>query len=79
MLELTLYSRPGCHLCETVLEDLEPRCRAAGVVLTVADVDRHDEWRRMYGERIPVLVADGREIAAWPFDWAAVSNCLAQG
>ena len=73
---LTLFSRPGCHLCELALEELEPRCRDAGVLLQVADVDERDDWRNRYGQRIPVLATDEQELAAWPIDWSAVASWL---
>jgi len=76
MRELIVYSRPGCHLCELLLEQLEPMCRSAGVRLDVQDVDTREEWRRLYGERIPVVCAGEEELSAWPFDRDRVSRWL---
>lgn len=64
--ELTLLSRPGCHLCEEALELLEPRCRAYGVRLRVVDVDGDQALRDRYGLRIPVVMAGDSELCAWP-------------
>lgn len=66
--ELTILSRPGCHLCEEALEVLEPGCRAHGVVLRVADVDDSEELRELYGLRIPVVMAGDVELSGWPLD-----------
>jgi hypothetical protein len=68
MPELVVYGRPGCHLCELAIEELEPHCRAAGVALRVVDVDGNERWREAYGLRIPVVCADGQELSGWPLD-----------
>ena len=60
---VTLYSRPGCHLCEvmkaTVLEV------AGRLPLTVQDVDVSSDpvLTARYGEDVPVLTAGDTEIA----------------
>jgi len=72
MRELVLFSRPGCHLCELALEELEPLCRAAGVALRVRDVDGDPALAERYGLRIPVLCAGDTELTAWPLDRARV-------
>jgi hypothetical protein len=77
MRELTVFSRQGCHLCELLIEELEPLCRAHGVRLQVRDVDDDDRWRERYGSRVPVLcTADGGELSGWPFDRERVSAWL---
>lgn len=68
MRELTLYSRPGCHLCHYVLEELEPLCAGAGVTLREVDVDTDERWRERFGVRIPVVCAGEEELSGWPFD-----------
>jgi hypothetical protein len=72
----TVYSRPGCHLCEEFVEELIPLCRGR-VRLVVADVDRDASLRAAYGQRIPVLCADGREICAITVNHEAISAALA--
>ena len=74
MSRLVLYSRRGCHLCEEMLEDLESLCR--DVALEVVDVDRDTALVSRYGTRVPVLVADGREICAGRLDRVALAACL---
>ena len=57
---VTLYTRPGCHLCEE-LERLV-RAQRLGVELdwTRVDVDSSPDLAQRYGERIPVLTIGGR-------------------
>lgn len=73
---LTVYSRPGCHLCEDFIEELLPLCRGRAR-LVVEDVDRDPAWREAYGLRIPVLCAGEREVCAVAVDRAAVEAVLA--
>lgn len=63
---VTLYGRPGCHLCELMIEELEPVCRAAGRALQVLDVDADPAWRERYGLRIPVACLGSEELSGWP-------------
>lgn len=77
MRELVLYGRPGCHLCEEALEEVEPLCRAYRVALRVEDVDADPAWRERYGLRIPVLCGDGVELSGWPLDRVRVQAWLA--
>lgn len=71
-----MLSRPGCHLCEQVVAEVEPLCHAAGATLRVLDVDSRADWREAYGLRIPVLLGAGRELAAWPVDLDRVARWL---
>jgi hypothetical protein len=72
----TVYSRPGCHLCEEFIEELIPLCRGRAR-LVVEDVDRDPALREAYGLRIPVLCAGSREVCATRVNHAAVRAALA--
>jgi glutaredoxin len=55
---LTLYSKPGCHLCEdarTMLEHLAQRYR---LVIDEIDIRADPQTFRAYDIRIPVIVFD---------------------
>jgi hypothetical protein len=73
---LTLYSRPECHLCEALTEQLLPLL-ADRVALEVVDVDSSVALERRYGLRIPVLVAGEVELSTYPLDRARVLQYLA--
>jgi thioredoxin reductase (NADPH) len=73
--EFVVFSRRGCHLCEEMLEQLEPLCRNRARVV-VEDVDTRPEWQKAYGEYIPVLVTGGREVCRYHLDREAVLNLL---
>jgi glutaredoxin len=60
---LTLYSKPGCHLCEEVralLDELQPE---HGFALTEIDITQSEHLFARYRYDIPVLLKEGREIA----------------
>jgi glutaredoxin len=55
---VTLYGRPGCHLCDEAREVLE----RMGVPFESVNIETDDELHRRYLERIPVVVVDGEEL-----------------
>jgi glutaredoxin len=55
---LTLYSRPGCHLCD----DARAVLRRIGRPFEDVDIDSDDALLRRYLERIPVVALDGEEL-----------------
>ena len=62
MPRLTLYGKPGCHLCEDARAAVA-RVRADHPFeLNEVDVSLDPELHRAYGERIPVLELDGEEL-----------------
>lgn len=75
MIALILYSRPGCHLCEELAEELAPLL-AGRAALTHVDVSRSPELERRYGLRIPVLAAGDEEISEYPLDRERVIRYL---
>jgi glutaredoxin len=59
---VTLYGRPGCHLC-TDARDALVRLRATrGFALEEVDIESDDALLRAYLERIPVVALDGEEL-----------------
>lgn len=70
-----VYSRPGCHLCEVLLEELLPMIRGrAGV--EVVDIDSREDWRSAYGTRIPVLEFDGEFVCEYRLDREKVRTLM---
>jgi glutaredoxin len=60
---LTLYSKPGCHLCEearALLDELQPEF---GFLIEEIDIARDPALFARYRHDIPVLLRNGREIA----------------
>jgi len=57
--EVTLYGRPGCHLCDDARELLERVRDELGFTLVERDIEADDALLRAYLERIPVVAIDG--------------------
>ena len=73
---ITVFSRPGCHLCEELVEALLPMVRGR-LAVDVQDVDQQPEWQSRYGLRIPVVCYDGEELSEFTLDRAAIERVLA--
>lgn len=68
---LTLYGRPGCHLCEAMAAEMRPHLDAHGLTLHQVDVDADPALAQRYGMKIPVLCGPQGEICHYFFDEAA--------
>lgn len=62
---LTLITRPGCHLCDVARDALRRVAEQTGEGWTELDIESDIELEREYGDRIPVVLLDGREHGYW--------------
>ena len=53
-MQLILYSKPGCHLCEGLLEKLE-QVKDIKFDLEVRNINTREDWFAAYQYSIPVL------------------------
>jgi glutaredoxin len=65
---LELLTRAGCHLCLTARETVARVAVEAGVTSREVDVDTDPELRAEYGDRVPVVLLDGREHSYFTVD-----------
>ncbi|UGT64980.1 glutaredoxin family protein [Nocardia asteroides] len=69
---VTLLTRTGCGLCATALEQLRAICADYGLTPETVDVDEaaatDPELRAEYGDRLPVVLLDGREHSYFDVD-----------
>ena len=75
-MNLTLFSKPGCHLCEemrVLLDELQPEY---GFAIDEIDITQDDELHRRYLERIPVVALDNEELFDFFVDEAALEAKL---
>jgi glutaredoxin len=73
---VTLYTRPGCHLCEDARAALERVRERAPFALVEVDIERDDALHRAYLERIPVVAVDGEELFEYFVDEATLAARL---
>ncbi len=75
---ITVYGRPGCHLCDEALAVLE-RVRAdVPFDLRRVNIEDDDALLRAYLERIPVVALDGEEVYDFRVDEADLRSRLAR-
>jgi len=65
---LRLLGRRGCHLCDEAREVVVAVAVEAGVAWDEVDVDTDGDLADEYGDRVPVVLLDGREHAYWRVD-----------
>jgi len=70
---VTVYVRPGCHLCDVALGDLRELRSEQDFSLDVVDIESDDVLHTRYLERIPVIALDGRELYDFAVDTADLS------
>jgi glutaredoxin len=62
MRTVTLYGRPGCHLCDDAHAVLERLQAVEPFRLEEIDIEGDDALHVRYLERIPVVALDGEEL-----------------
>jgi glutaredoxin len=76
--EVTVYGRPGCHLCDDALAVLQRLRVEAGFALRTVDIEDDPELLRAYLERIPVIALDGQVLYDFHVDEADLRSRLAR-
>jgi glutaredoxin len=61
--DVTIYSRPGCHLCEEAKVQIAPVLRELGARLTEINIDEDPELRARYDYDVPVILIGARKAA----------------
>ena len=61
-MRLTIMSRRECHLCHVVARVATQVQEDLAFHLTIVDIDTDEQLRRQYGDRIPVVLLDDREL-----------------
>ena len=79
--DVTLYSRPGCHLCEEAKAVIAPVLREFGAALHEVNIDEDAVLTERYGWDIPVIFIGKHKAAKHRVDLAQFRRQLdeAQG
>jgi thiol-disulfide isomerase/thioredoxin len=62
---LTLYSKPGCHLCDEMKHVIDRVAARTPLAIEVVDISSDAALTERYGLEIPVLLIDGRKSAKY--------------
>jgi hypothetical protein len=73
---VTLYGKPGCHLCDDARAEIERLRARLGFELEQVDVTLDPALHRRYGERIPVVALEGEELFEYFVDPEALRERL---
>ncbi|SNT61501.1 Glutaredoxin [Asanoa hainanensis] len=65
MPRVTLLTRADCHLCDAARSALDRVAARTGEAWTELSVDDDLELERDYGDRLPVVLLDGKEHGYW--------------
>ena len=73
---VTLYSRPGCHLCDDAREVVVRVCAELGESFDEVDIESDPDLEDRFGEDIPGTFVDGRQHDFWRVDEARLRAAL---
>jgi glutaredoxin len=73
---VTLYSRPGCHLCDDARAVVARVCADLGESFDEVDIESDDDLEDRFGEEVPVTFVDGRQHDFWRVDEARLRKAL---
>ena len=76
VLALTIYSRPGCHLCEEMKTVVARVARRVALTLDEIDISTDPALEQRFGLEIPVLLVDGRKVAKYRVTETALTRIL---
>ncbi len=76
-MRLTLYTRPGCHLCDEMKAVIHRVLGQVECELTEVDISLDDALLRRYRHHIPVLLANDVEVARARIGVAELLQALA--
>jgi glutaredoxin len=65
VIALTLYSRPGCHLCDELKAVVARVARTTPLALDEIDISTNPALEANYGLEIPVLLVNGKVAAKY--------------
>lgn len=74
--QVTLYTKPGCHLCEQAEELLDDLRREYDLTVTAIDITSDLAIYERYKFEIPVVIVAGGGVASGRIDAAALRYAL---
>ena len=76
---VTLYSRPGCHLCDDARAVVAQVCAEVGASFVEVSVDDDPDLLARYSDQVPVVLVDGAQHDFWRVDEQRLRRALAGG
>ncbi len=76
MPQVTVYSKPDCHLCDVAKKRVDRVRERLFFDLDIIDITESEDLMDQYGERIPVVEVDGEEISVYRVNEKALARKL---
>jgi glutaredoxin len=76
VIALTIYSRPGCHLCDEMKAVVRTVARSIPLSLEEIDISTDADLEGRYGLEIPVLMVEGKKAAKYRIGEAELVKLL---
>jgi len=73
-IQIEIYSRPGCHLCDEAKTVIERVQRRFSFALRIVNIETDPELERAYGEQIPVVFINGNKAFKYRVDEAELEK-----
>jgi len=73
---VTVYGKPGCHLCEQAERDVAAVCEPLGVPWSAVSIVGDPVLVDRYAEEIPVIMIDGQQHDFFRVDRARLHAAL---
>jgi glutaredoxin len=65
VIPVTIYSRPGCHLCDEMKAVVLHVASSIPLTIEEIDISTSSELEQRYGLEIPVLFVAGKKVAKY--------------
>ena len=75
-MNVTLYTKIGCQLCEEAEDSLRAMQKSIQFELELVYIEDEPALLERLGDSVPVVYVDGREVASAPVDEAAIRAVL---
>lgn len=76
MKSVTVYSRTGCHLCETAIAQIQSVKSDLNFNLEIKLIDGNSDLEKQYGEQVPVILINDQPHDYWRVDLARFSKAI---
>ena len=68
MKKVTVYTRSGCHLCDTAIDQIKSTMSDLNFELDIKLIDDDLKSQEEYGEQVPVILIEGKVHDYWRVD-----------
>ena len=76
--QLTIFGRPACHLCEEMAQQLEVLAKELEIHICHVDIDDNPTLADKLNDLVPLLMHDDRELSRYRLNLPALRAYLAE-